>query len=85
MRTEQEYMREAYAASQELARRAVATAERIGAELAAARADYLAEPTEGKHAVCYGLTLKHGAALDTARNTRALVEHYRLALEGENS
>ena len=85
MRTEQEYMREAYEASQELARRSTDNAERIGAELAAARADYLAEPTEAKHAVCYGLTLKHGAALDTARNTRALVEHYRLAIEGEQS
>ena len=85
MRTKQELTREAYEASQELARRAVATAERLGAELGAARSDYLAEPTEAKHAVCYGLTLKYGAALDVVKNTRGLVEHYRIATEGEQS
>lgn len=85
MRTKQELTREAYEASHELARRAVATAEQLAAELAAARADYLAEPTTMKQAVCYGLTLKHGAALDVVKNTRGLVEHYRIAIEGEQS
>jgi Xaa-Pro aminopeptidase len=83
MRTKQELAREAYEVAQELLRRVIATEATIAAELEAARAAYFAEPTAMNHAVCYGQTFRHDAAVDSVKNARERVEHYRLAYEAE--
>lgn len=83
MRTKQELAREAYEVAQELLRRVIATEATIVAELEAARAAYFAEPTAMNHARCYGQTFRHDAAVDSVKNARERVEHYRLAYEAE--
>lgn len=83
MSTNKSLARETYEAAQELLRRVIATEATIAAELEAARAAYFAEPTAMNHARCYGQTFRHDAAVDSVKNARESVEHYRLRCEAE--